>query len=255
MKTLLPTWGFALAAVLAPAALAAQAALPMGKLSEGTLTGGEVEYAFSATEPGFLLVVVRSSAGEDISLAFTDSEGQTLPEGTSDQDLNGDVGAEQLLVTIPRPGAYVVAVRCYDETASFRVGGSFLPSGLPAAPEDPDGRPSRAQELAVGVSHEDVIDPSAGDHVDWFRISVDKDGLLTVFTRVEGEGDLRLESYLEPEFGEPDRFSDEDRDGIMGNESLTLDVKAGQVVYIRVMHSFWGTATVPYRISSGVIEG
>jgi len=245
----------ALVAVLLPTWLGAQTPLPLGRTAEGTLTGGVTSYAFAAREAGFLAVVVRATGSEDLSISVSDSEGQTLPEGTSDADLSGNVGAEQILVTIPSPGNYVVKVRCYDETASFHVGGSFLASPLAAAPDDPDGRPSGAVELAVGASRDDVIDPAAGDRADWFRIPITKAGVLTVLTRAEGDGDLRLERYVAPEFSEPSEYSDEDRDGVMGNESLTLDVKAGDVVLIRVMPSFWGGARVRYRISSGLIEG
>ncbi|HSW30713.1 MAG TPA: hypothetical protein VLH75_14600 [Longimicrobiales bacterium] len=255
MKTLPKSAAFAVAAAILPAALGAQAPLPLGKTAEASLSGGSIEYAFSAKEAGFLAVVVRSSGGEDLALKVTDAEGQVLPDGSSDMDMNGSVGAEQLLLAIPSAGEYAVEVRCYDESASFRLSATFLPSALAAVPDDADGRPSGAVELTVGANHDDALDPAAGDRADWYRIRVDRSGVLTVLTRAEGEGDLRLERYIEPEFGEPEDSADEDRDGVMGNESLTLDVEAGDVVIIKVVPSFAGSTAVSYRISSGLIAG
>jgi hypothetical protein len=254
MKTLSGLAALAAAALL-PASLGAQSPLPLGRTVTGSLSGGETAYTFTAEEAGFLVVVVRASGGEDLTLAVTDGEGQALPDGRSDMDLNGDVGAEQLLLPIPRAGNYTVKVRCYDESASYQMGATFLASSLAAAPDDPDGRPSGALELAVGESHADALDPAAGDQADWYRIRVDRDGTLTVLTRAEGEGDLRLERYVAPEFGEPTESADEDRDGVMGNESLTLDVRAGDVVMIKVVASFSGAAAGSYSISSGLIAG
>ncbi len=255
MKTLAHLPALAAAAALLPAALGAQTPLPVGRTVEGTLTSGSTEYSFAATEAGFLTVVVRASGGEDLALSVTDAEGQVLPDGRSDMDMDGNVGAEQILLAIPSAGDYTVEVRCYDESASFHLGATFLPSALAAAPDDPDGRPSGAIELTVGATHDDAIDPAAGDRADWYRIRVDGSGVLTVLTRAEGDGDLRLERYIEPEFGEPEDAADEDRDGVFGNESLTLDVEAGDVVIIKVVPSFAGSTAVSYRISSGLIAG
>jgi hypothetical protein len=255
MKALPSLTALAATAALLPTFLAAQIPLPLGRTTEASLSGGELAYAFAAAEPGYLVLILRASGGEDLTLTVTDGEGQVLPDGRSDQDLNGDVGAEQLLLAIPTPGNYVVKVRCYDEHASFQLGSTFFPSGMAAVPDDPDGRPSGAIELAVGESHDDALDPAAGDRADWYRIRVDRGGTLTVLTRAEGDGDLRLERYVEPEFGEPTESADDDREGILGNESLTLDVDAGEVVIIKVVPSYTGSPAVRYRISSGLIAG
>lgn len=255
MKTLPRLAAFAAATLLLAPALAAQSPLPVGRTAEGTLSGGKALYAFSAKEAGFLTLVVRASAGEDLSLSVSDAEGQVVPDGTSDADLGGEVGSERFVVALSAPGSYVVAVRCYEETASFQLGASFLPSQLASSPDDPDGRPSGAVELPVGGTRDDAIDPPSGDRVDWYRIPIAKDGVLTVFTRAEGDGDLKLERYVAPDFGEPKETADEDRDGVMGNESLTLDVKAGDVILLRVVPAFWGAVTVKYRIATGLIAG
>ena len=76
-----------------------------------------------------------------------------------------------------------------------------------------------------------------------------------MLTRSEGEGDLALEVFREGEYGEPVEASDQDMDGMMGNESVTLDVAAGDVLYLRVLIRFGGVDTIPYRVTSGLIPG
>lgn len=247
----------ALAVLAAPPTLSAQEALPMGTLGQALLSYGEAaEFVFDARGPGFLSVVVRAEAGEDLSLTVTDEEYQALPDGVSDRDAGGDVGAEQLVVAIPGAGRYMVLVESFSgESASFRVGATFLASDVAETPPDPDGRPSAARALAPGESHDDALDPAAGDRWDWFVITADRDGVLTVLTRSEGEGDLRLELFEEGDFRMPVDVSDQDMDGVLGNESLTLNVRAGETVYFRVAPSFGGTSAAAYRVASGLIPG
>lgn len=236
----------------------AQTALPMGSTAPGLLSFGEpATFTFEATAPGFLSVVVRAEAGEDLAINILDAESQSLPDGRADIDLGGDVGAEQLVVTLPYAGRYSVLVESLSgEPASFQIGGSFLASPLAAGAEDPDGRPSGARELAVGGSFEDTIAPGEGDRWDWYRIPVTQDGVLTVLTRTPGEsGDLRLELFDEGSYQNPADVSDQDMDGVLGNESITVDVTAGQVLYVRVLPSFGGTGSVAYRVACGIIPG
>jgi hypothetical protein len=79
--------------------------------------------------------------------------------------------------------------------------------------------------------------------------------VLTVLTRTSEEGDLRLEVYAEGAYEEPEDSSDQDMDGVMGNESLTIDVDAGEVVLIRVLGGLMLQDSVRYRITSGLISG
>lgn len=255
------TWllGLAAGAALAPAGLTGQTPLPLNATAPGQFAAGaRGEFVLNASGAGFLTVVLRASGGEDLSLTVTDGEHQTLSEGRSDQDLGGDLGAEQVMVQIPGAGRYLVVVESLGGgAASFQVGGSFLSTSLAAKAADPDGRPSAAAELAVGASREDAVDASAGDERDWFRIRAGQAGVLTVLTRVpEGqEGDLRLELFRDGEFTEPAESSDQDQEGVMGNESATLTVTAGQVVYVRVSPSFGGGGRIAYRVASGIIPG
>jgi len=236
--------------------VAAQSTLPIGSTTTAQIPdGGETELEYDATGPGFLTVVVRSTGGEDVTFAVTDSEYQALPEGKSDIDHGGDVGAEQAVVTIPYAGTYRVVVETFGGGgAAVQVGGAFLPSELAASEPDPDGRPSSALELAVGATHDDAIEPAEGDPWDWFRVPIEAGGVLTVFTRAE-EGDLRLELYRDGVYREPINSSDQDIDGVFGNESLTWDVSAGSTVFLRVAPALGGGDRIDYRIGSGVIPG
>jgi hypothetical protein len=246
----------ALTVALLPASLGGQTPLPIGSTTQGTLAEGEARFVYAAKEAGFLTVIVRAQAGEDLALAILDEEGQPLADGLTDSDLGGDVGAEQLVVVLPSAGSVQIRVRSFmDDDATFHIGGSFLASKLVASPPDPDGRPSRATELSVGATQESSLDSGAGDLVDWYRIKVEKAGVLTVLTRTDEEGDLRLEVYAEGAYEEPEDSSDQDMDGVMGNESLTIDVDAGEVVLIRVLGGLMLQDSVRYRITSGLISG
>lgn len=236
---------------------AAQTPLPMGTMLESTVTGdGVSSFLVEVAEAGFLTVVARSVDGEDIRLSITDDEGQLLPDGRVDADLDGDMGAEQTVIALPRPGRYQVRVETYGlRGTAFSVGGSFLASPLVAVPPDPDGKPSGAIALAVGADHSDVIDPAAGDGYDWFVFDVAEAGVLTVLTR-SSDGDLALDLFVGDDFHEPTQSSDQDQGGVLGNESVTVDVEVGQVVRVRVGPSYVGVAArTTYRIASGIIPG
>jgi hypothetical protein len=191
--------------------------------------------------------------GADLVLLVTDAYGQPLVEGRSDEDLGGDSGAEQFAVTVPRAGEYQVRVETFQGgAASFKVGASFLPfPDLELAP-DPDGSPGAAIPLVVGQArHEDSIDGPSGDYWDWYVLTAEEAGTLTVATRAE-DGDLVLEAFEEGEFSEALQRSDQDLQGNGGNEALTLVVAAGQQFYFKVA-SFSEGATVHYRLQVGFI--
>lgn len=245
---------FVLLAALAVAPLpgAAQTSLPVGSVVPvSRVADVPAELVFSAPGAGFLTVVARAS--EDVSVAVADEEYQTLPDGAADADLGGDLGAEQLVVGIPRAGTYRVLVESLSgAAAALSVGASFLASDLACRPTDPDGSPSGAVQLQVGTSHLDAIDPASGDPWDWFAIAAREAGTLTILTRVEGDGDLRLERFQAGGYREAVDASDQDLDGVLGNESLTVDVEAGTTVYLRVA-PVSGAGAVPYRLASGLI--
>lgn len=246
----------ALSSAFFPFSALAQEPLPMGSATRGTLSDGQASYVFEAAGPGFLTVVLRAEAGEDLGLMVADPEDQILPDGRSDDDIEGDLGAEQLVVAIPEAGRYTVMVESFGEgSASFLIGGSFLATEAAAGTRDPDARPTGAIELAVGAAHEDSLHPEEGDRADWYRIVVKKAGVLTVTTRAEGDGDLRLERYGEGGFRDPEDSSDQDMEGVLGNESLTVEVSAGDVVYIKVVPSLGNVWEVSYRLSTSLAAG
>ncbi|KPJ92288.1 MAG: hypothetical protein AMS18_07720 [Gemmatimonas sp. SG8_17] len=206
---------------------------------------------FRAKSAGVLTVVVRSTDESDLILVVTDADGQQLPEGRSDQDIGGDNGAEQLAVTIPRTGTYVVRVETFlSGSADFKIGASWLAFADLEVAADPDGSPSTAIPISAGQQTiSESINGALGDYWDWFVFSADGAGTLTVATRAD-EGDLVLEAFRENEFSEALERSDQDLQGINGNEALTLLVAAGQKLYFKVS-SFSEGASVPYRLQIG----
>ena len=242
-----------LAAAVAPAGTTAQTPLPLGDTAMGSTAGdAPAEYRVEADGPGFLTLVARAAVEADLRLLVTDADGQPLPDGRADVDAGGDLGAEQLVVQLPRAGTYRVFVESYGGTADFAVGGSFLPTQLAARDPDPDGSPGSAVALRVGESHDDTLDPPAGDVWDWFSFSLDGAGTLTVLTRTDG-GDLSIRVYREGEYREPFLTADDDPEGEMGNESATFDVAAGETVYVRVGHPFDQGSALSYTLRSGFI--
>jgi hypothetical protein len=89
----------------------------------------------------------------------TDDEFQSLPGAAVDGDIGGNVGAEQMVVGLPRAGRYIVVVEALDGAgAGIEIGATFLTTNLAALAADPDGRPSGAVAVATGASHDDGID-------------------------------------------------------------------------------------------------
>jgi len=210
-------------------------------------------FAFQAETAGVLTVVVRSLDESDLVLLVTDADGQSLPNGRSDQDLGGDSGAEQFSVTLPRAGGYRIQVETFGGgQAAFMIGASWLSFPQLEIPEDTDGSPAGAMRIAEGQdAHEDSIDGVAGDYRDWYVLTAEVGGTLTVAIRGE-EGDLVLEAFGEGEFTDPIERSDQDLQENGANEAITLVVEAGQTFYFRVA-GFSDGAAVAYRLQVGLI--
>ena len=228
--------------------------LPIGSTTLGTTsTGAVASYEFNAPSAGVLTVAVRATSETDLVLLVTDADGQALSDGQSDQDLGGDSGAEQLAITLPRAGKYSVRVRPFSSSlGEFRIGASWLEFPELERPADPDGSPSTASPMAVGEGINDTIDPSAGDHWDWFSIQIGQSGQLRVATRAS-EGDLVLESFNEGEFAEPVERSDQDLQEVSGNEAIELFVTAGQTLYFKVSAFSSTGGAIAYRLTAGLI--
>ena len=228
--------------------------LEPGKVVTGS-TGWEAgaSFGFKAASAGVLTVVVRSEGEYDLFLLVTDSDGQPLPSGRSDQDLGGDSGAEQFAVSLPRAGDYAVQVKTYGEDqVSFRLGVSWLPFPELAVPADPDGSPSGATSIRIGQeTREDALDGASGDYWDWFVVKAEKGGTLTIATRAD-DGDLILEAFSPGDFAEAMERSDQDLQGNGGNEALTLVVDPGDEFFFKVS-AFSQGASIPYRLQVGFI--
>ncbi len=244
-----------LALLLLPTTAFAQAPLPVGTTGSGTLGdgGAPARYLFTAAGPGVLTVAVNGK--EDLTLAVLDEDGQPLPDGTADRDLNGDLGSELLSVVLTRGGGYLVEVRSAASSGAtrFTVGGAFVAMPAFERPADPDRRPSLARALTVGTAQQDELNPGGGDLWDWFSVKASEAMTLVIVTRMEEgtEGDLVLEAYLGADYSTPTTQSDQDLQGHTGNESLTIDVKAGDTVRIKVKSLSTTGDAAPYRLSIG----
>ncbi len=245
----------AAAFVAGTAVLSAQTQLPVGKTTSGQVSSREpAVYRFTAPSAGSLAVAVH--ADSDVTLKVTDADGQVLPDGTSDQDLFGSGGNEQLMVTVPERGEYRVEVALFGGgNAKFEIGAGWIAMPGFARPADPDGRPSAATDLEVGRSHEDSLDADAGDAWDWFAITAKTSGSLTVILRSVNDDspDLALELYTAGKLSEHAVRSDNDLQGNTTNESATVDVKAGEKIYAKVLGAT-GSPRGRYRIASSLIE-
>lgn len=230
----------------------APAPLPMAAPVQGTVADSPAEYSVVAKSAGVLSVAVKGQG--DLSLQLVDEDGQVLPNGSADRDMNGDEGTELLSATISEPGTYRVRVRRQGgDKSTFTIAGSFL--GFPPfqRPGDPDRRPGSAKPVNVGRAYEDALDPDAGDSWDWFVLKATDAGTLTVVTRQLGNGDapdLVLEVYTEGKFTDAQDRSDQDLQSNSANESVTVQVTAGQAVHVRVSGNF--SKAAKYRLSSSL---
>jgi hypothetical protein len=238
---------------LFPALLLAQDPLPVGPARATLGPSGLTTYTFRAPTAGVLTVVVQGS--DDLSLMVSDVDGQSLPDGSADSDLHGNVGDEMLSLLLPEAGTFRIEVRALggDAGGVFTLASGFVTMPGFARPADPDGRPSAARDLTIGAAQDDVIHPAEGDLRDWYRIRVSEAGTLVILTRVadDFEGDLSLEAFMDGDFAEAISHSDQDLQDNAGRESLTLEVKAGDVIHVRVASVFSSGDAQPYRISVG----
>lgn len=244
-----------LMAVAMASPAAAQAPLPLGAPQQGKVAAGSAaEYTVVAKTAGVLVTAVKGDA--DLVLQVADADGQTLPDGSSDKDLNGNEGTELVSTVITEPGNYKVRVRANGgANASFEISGSWMAfPPFAMASSDPDRRPSTAKPAQVGKAIEDSLNSQAGDTWDWWVMKASQAGTLVIVTRRVGEGDtdLVLEAFLDGDFSRPAQRSDQDMQGNNANESVTLNVNAGQSVHIKVSANF-SNANTRYRLSSNLV--
>jgi len=236
-----------------PGAVSAQQALPLGSVTRGQVgSAGAAVYTFNAESAGMLTVAVRGQGGIDLVIVVTDSLGQALPDGRVDSDLGGDTGAEQLVVTLRSAGEYQVRVETFSSgSGSFEIAASWMSFPAVAVAPDPDGLPTTGTALTPGTPIDDSIDPAAGDMWDWFMVTAEGNSVITVVTSA-ADGDLALEVFNEGAFGEAVNRSDQDLQGVAGNESLTVQASAGQKYYFKVSPVF-SQGRIAYQIRVGVM--
>jgi hypothetical protein len=210
-------------------------------------------YAFAAQAAGILTVAVRGEGDTDFVLLVTDEDGQPLVDGRSDRDIGGRTGAEQVTVDVPGPGRYLATVVVNGGgNGKFNVGAAWLAMPQVAREPDPDGSPRRAVALELSKAKADSLGGPSGDLWDWYSVQCDAPGTLTVLTKSEGEGDIVLEVFAAGRYASAVDRSDQDMQGVRGNESVTANVQAGDTLYFRVSaHSV--REPIAYKISSGFI--
>jgi hypothetical protein len=223
-----------------------------GVITSSTSEADVAVLPFDAPSAGVLTVVVRSMDESDLVLLLTDQDGQPLPEARSDSDLGGDPGAEQLAVTIPRSGVYRVRVESYSVSSRFTIGASWIAFPDLEIPADPDGSPRTAIALRFGQPQEGSLDGTVGDHWDWYMLTAEDAGTVTVGTRSE-ENDLILEAFEAGDFTNPIERSDRDLQGVTGNEAVTVIVQPEQQVFFKVSAHWTEGGPTAYRLVVGFI--
>ncbi|MCU0618103.1 MAG: PPC domain-containing protein [Gemmatimonadaceae bacterium] len=243
-----------LLATVAGAAGAQTAELPLGKSQPGRVTAEDgATYRVTVPAAGVLSVAVEGAG--DLRLRVLDADGQPLPDGMADADLDGKMGRETVSVRVTEAGAYQVRVESLDDEAgAFEVGASFLAFPSFAKSADTDGRPSQARAAEIGKAIDDALDANAGDLRDWYVLTASQDGTLALATRKIGsdeELDLVLEVFAAGSYVEPVQQSDNDLEEDTSREGVTVAVRAGQKVYVRVRLQSGGAGR--YRLSSSLM--
>ncbi len=229
--------------------------LPMnGPVSAAATSEKPAEFTITAASAGVVLVAVQGTG--DLVITLADEDGQVVPEGRSDRDLNGSGGTELLSATVTEPGKYtvVVALQGGGDQSTFQVSGAFVAFPPFARAPDPDRRPSQARPLTVGTPHDDTLDPAAGDAWDWFAFKSPEAGTLAIVTRPLDDtgGDLVLEVFGAGSFTERVDRSDQDMQGNAASESVTINVEAGETYYVKVTNQSFSPSK--YRIASSLIK-
>jgi hypothetical protein len=244
------------AIALAPLAVIGQSPLPVGTPANETASTSEPgRFSYRAAATGVLTVVVIGS--EDLQLKFTDIDGQVFQMFFADGDMLGKAGTEIIAVPVTAAVDYIIEVHSYGAAPTrFKINASFMAEPALATAPDPDGRPSQAKQLVAGVMVRDSLHPDRDDEIDWYTYTATEPATLVFSSRVnDGEfGDITLEAYLDNDFGNYVAMADLGMRGTPGNESLVLEVAAGDVVHLRV----WTFATqgprVDYRLTLSLLE-
>jgi hypothetical protein len=196
--------------------------------------------------PGATACTVVVAAGFDATLAYLDAG----DVAASDDDSAGFRGAEQAAFVIPRAGTYEVRVETYSASSTAcTVGASWLPMlELAEAPREADDRPDGAVAMGLGGTTQQQLHAAGGDREAWHRLVPAKAGRLAVSTT--GQADLRLEMFDEGLYDSALEYSDQDLDGSLGNEAITIPVEAGRAYYPRVSPITSSQDVLPYELTT-----
>lgn len=233
-----------------------RAPLTMGTPAKGSCDqDAPAMFQFTVPSAGMLaLALLPDGTSADLVLLVCDEDGQLLNnDARADRDLKGNRGLEVVTTLLPEAGTYIAVVEYSsgEGKATFSLSPAFAAAAaLGSTNPDPDGRPSRATAVTVGKPLDDSL--GEGDTYDWFAVRADAAGTLTILTKAPA-GDLRLEAYGEGNYRKPVASSDQDLQGTQGNESLNLEVEAGQTIYVRVAVFGMGSDPVPYRLVTAMI--
>lgn len=249
-------WVMVVAAMsLAVGSLQAQAALPIGSSASGT-TSEEQPASYSFTPPGAGVLTVVVSGSDDLVIEVVDQDGQPLPGGRADGDNNGSTGLEFLAMPVGNSDPLMVRVTMLSEdggSGAFAISASFVREDRFSKPGDSDRRPSLARSVTVGAAIEESLHPAEGDQWDWYTIRANEAMTVAIVTRMNesAEGDLVIEAFTDGDFNEAVARSDQDLQGHTGNESVTVDLKAGQSLHFKVTALWEAGGLTPYRLSVG----
>lgn len=205
--------------------------LTLAETIEGSTGPDAAAYDFHAESSGVLTVIVRATS--DVVINVVNEFGQPIEDGYVDTDYYGDTGAEQGAIVIAEPGDYQVRIEPLSGSADFVMAASWLPFESIERRPDPQGSPAESIHMGIGKIYSGLIRESLGDRQDWYRVEAARDGVLNVSTRTR-MSDVVLEYYQDGNLGSSMERSDQDLGGDTGRESITIQVRSGNVYYFVV---------------------
>ena len=217
------------------------------------------EVGFVAAEPGVLTVMVVNGRGEDMVAVVVDDNRQDLPDGWIDNDPALLNGGEIGVVALPAAGSYSVLVYPWDEAAGPTVAEvtlGFQPLAALESPADPQGKPLAAAVLEPGVEVGGALGLIPGDRRDWYTLKVERDGPVQLTLRVPAvaDADLLLQVFEPGVYWRSIFYADGTDEQIMGNETMTIDGRAGETLYVRV-GAWEASAQTVYLLKAEPVAG
>lgn len=234
MKPIVPALCLTLLTATTLNADPAASPLVLDKLSTEIIpaTQEALSFAYTASADGILMVGVRATeAGptEDLYIVIEQLGGSLpLPLIEGDDDIQGDLSAEHVVVQVHQGLEYRIDVYAYQSPAAFHMNAAF--AELPAAATIADQ--TEAQPLELGQVQTVEV---ASEQRQVFTWQSTADACFVAMT--QGEGDVVLASYLRdnPE-ASPVLVDESDQDlgEELASEALLIRASAGQEVLLSV---------------------